>query len=89
MPIGGALVECDNAIKGPMGVDLRRNSDNFGGGGIYSRLDYFFMMFPPEELSFITRLTSARLAEENKALTSTGEVILITKFEFGSRRSLW
>ena len=54
------------------------------------------MIFPPEELSLIARLTSARLAVENKALTSKGEilkffgiVILITKFEFGSRRSLW
>ena len=31
MPIGVALVESDYAIKGPMGVDLCQNSDNFGG----------------------------------------------------------
>ena len=78
-----------------MGVDLRRNSDNFGGDGIFSLLDYFFMMFPPEELSLISRLTTAKLAEENKALTSKsdilkffGMIILINKLEYDSCRLL-
>jgi hypothetical protein len=57
-------------------------------------LDYFLQMFPPKELSLIVRLPSVRLLADNEPGTTKGEILkffgvllLITRFEFGSRRS--
>ena len=53
-------------------------------------------MFPPQRLTLTTQLASEQLRTANKSPTTTGEMmkffgllILIAKFEFGSRASLW
>jgi hypothetical protein len=60
-----------------------------------SKLDYCLLMLPPKELSLIVRLTSARLLADNEPGNTKGEILkffgvllLIARFEFGSRRSL-
>jgi hypothetical protein len=61
-----------------------------------SRLNYFFLMFPPNQLVAMIELTNVKLmAKGAKALTKgemlkfIGVVILCTRFEFGERASLW
>ena len=62
----------------------------------YSRLEYFLMLFPPEQLQLILQLTNNELAMARKNYTMAGEIVkffgvmlLVTRFEFGSRASLW
>ena len=64
--------------------------------GSRSRLDYFLMVFPPEELTLIQRLTSDQLLAIGREGITQGELLrffgillLITRFEFTSRASLW
>ena len=59
-------------------------------------LDYFLASFPMKQLQQMVARTSAVLVENTLAPTSSGEVlkflginILITRFEFGSRATLW
>jgi hypothetical protein len=61
-----------------------------------SRLDYFFLLFPPAALTYICRLTNYQLANNTMKETNIGELLrffgiwmLSTRFEFGSRASLW
>jgi hypothetical protein len=66
-------------------------------GARRSWLEYFLLMFPPLELQEIVRLTSRDLLHRRKKKpTTTGEIIkffgvliLSTRFEFGTRASLW
>ena len=65
-------------------------------GKIMSRLDYFLLMFPPQQMLAIVRLTNNNLREKNIPLTSNGEIlryfgvcILATRYQFASRRDLW
>ena len=62
----------------------------------YSHLEYFLMLFPPEQLQLILQLTNNELAIARKNYTTAGEIVkffgvmlLVTCFEFGSRASLW
>ena len=62
----------------------------------YSCLEYFLMLFPPEQLQLILQLTNNELAMARKNYTTAGEIVkffgvmlLVTQFEFGSRASLW
>lgn len=62
----------------------------------YSRLDVFLMMFPPKQLEIMQQLTSRKLVEKNLTPTTIGEIIrffgsliLITRYEFTTRASLW
>jgi Transposase IS4 len=62
----------------------------------YSRLDIFLMMFPPKQLEIIQQLTSRKLAEKNLLQTTIGEIVrffgslvLMTRYEFTTRASLW
>ena len=62
----------------------------------YSRLEYFLMLFPPQQLQLILQLTNNELAIARKSYTTAGEIVkffgvmlLVTRFEFGSRASLW
>ena len=64
--------------------------------GRLSRLDYFLLMFPPKQLAKMVHLTSDKLVSDGKTACSTGEMlkffgvmILVTKYEFTCRRSLW
>ncbi len=61
-----------------------------------SRLEVFLQMFPPYQLSLMVRLTNEQLKRNNREPTTGGEIIkffgmlvLITKFEFSRRASLW
>ena len=72
---------------------LRRGGDHQNS---YSHLEYFLMLFPPEQLPLILQLTNNELAMARKSYRMAGEIdmffgvmLLVTQFEFGSRASLW
>lgn len=59
-------------------------------------VDYFHMMFPPEQLFRMVRLTNCQLTKFEKEpmdvselLKFFGVILLTTQFEFGARRDLW
>jgi Transposase IS4 len=61
-----------------------------------SRLDVFFLMFPPEQIRTILRCTNIQLQAKGRPLLTRGELIrvlgvmiLVTKFEFQNRGDLW
>ena len=61
-----------------------------------SRLDFFLLMSPPSQLTQCTLLSNIAFRKNHIKETATGEVlkyfgilILLTKFEFNSRRDLW
>jgi Transposase IS4 len=61
-----------------------------------SPLDFFLLMFPPKQLTDMVRWTNVELYESSLKQTTTSEmlkffgvIILMTKFEFTSRASLW
>ena len=74
-----------------------RITENSNPTKLCSCLDYFFLMFPPKQLSLMVELTNIQLAQKGKKLTTKGEIvrflgvcILITRFECpGGRRTLW
>jgi hypothetical protein len=93
MPMGGNVPFREWSIRTVIGHWLGPGSDIRKS---FSRLDYFLLMFPPDELSDIVTLTSENLLSKNKPPTTTGEVlkffgvlILVTRFEFSARASLW
>ncbi len=62
----------------------------------YSRLDYFLMLFPGDQLLHTVRLTNEKLAKKNAEPTTRQEIlkffglsILVARFEFCNRRDLW
>ena len=72
---------------------LRQGGDHQNS---YSHLEYFLVLFPPEQLQLILRLTNNELAMVRKNYTMAGEIVkffgvmlVVTWFEFGSRASLW
>ena len=81
------------AVKTRMGYMLGRGGDHQNS---YSRLEYFLMLFPPQELQLILQLRNNKLAIARKNYTTAGEIVkffgvmlLVTCFAFGSRASLW
>jgi Transposase IS4 len=69
------------------GCDERRKNSPY---------DYFMACFPKEQLKFMVEETSEKLQDHGYATTTVGELlkwfgvtILITRFEFGDRASLW
>jgi Transposase IS4 len=61
-----------------------------------SRLDVFFLMFPPEQIRTILQCTNIQLQAKGRPLLTRGELIrvlgvmiLVTKFEFQNRGDLW
>ena len=93
LPVNGNYHFCNWAIKTRMGYMLGRGGDHQNS---YSRLEYFLMLFPPEQLQLILQLTNNELAMVRKTYTTAGEIVkffgvmlLVTRFEFGSRASLW
>ena len=61
-----------------------------------SRLDFFLLMFPDDQLTTMLDLTNRELRKKNIAdltikelLMFFGLLILSTRFEFGSRAELW
>ena len=68
--------------------------DNIDKG--YTRLDVFLLMFPPDQLTYMLRLSNANLEAAGLKATTKGELIrfigvliLITRFEFNNRSDLW
>ena len=93
LPVNGNYHFCNWAIKTRMGYMLRQGGDHQNS---YSRLEYFLMLFPPEQLQLILQLTNIELAMARKNYTTAGEIVkffgvmlLVTWFEFGSQASLW
>ena len=72
-----------------------RITEGHGVNGL-SPYDYFMWMFPISHLGEIVAYTNIRLARMGKTYTTSAEIlkffgvlILLTRFEFGSRRDLW
>ena len=93
LPVNGNYHSRNWAVKTRMGYMLGRGGDNQNS---YSRLEYFLMLFPPQQLQLILQLTNNELAIARKNYTTAGEIVkffgvmlLVTRFEFGSRASLW
>ena len=93
LPVNGNYHSHNWAVKTRMGYMLGRGGDNQNS---YSRLEYFLMLFPPQQLQLILQLTNNELAIARKNYTMAGEIVkffgvmlLVTRFEFGSRASLW
>ena len=93
LPVNGNYHFRNWAIKTKMGYMLRQGGDHQNS---YSCLEYFWMLFPPEQLQLILQLTNNELAMVRKNYTTTGEIVkffgvmlLVTWFGFGSQVSLW
>ena len=93
LPVNGNYHFRNWAVKTRMGYMLGRGGDHQNS---YSRIEYFLMLFPPEQLQLILQLTNHELGMARKTYTSAGEIVkffgvmlLATRFEFGSRASLW
>jgi Transposase IS4 len=93
--INGAVPYREWAVRDPATGSVylagcNENEDKF------SRLSLWLIMFPPNELKTILFCTNINLRKNNIKQTTIGEIIklfgvflLITKYEFQSRRSLW
>ena len=93
LPVNGNYHSRNWAVEMRMGYMLGRGGDHQNS---YSRLEYFLMLFPPQQLQLILQLTNNELAMARKNYTTAGEIVkffgamlLVTRFEFGSRASLW
>ena len=93
LPVNGNYHSRNWAVKTRMGYMLGCGGDHQNS---YSRLEYFLMLFPPEQLQLILQLTNNELAMARKNYTTAGEIVkffgvmlLVTWFEFGSWASLW
>ena len=93
LPVNGNYHSRNWAVKTRMGYMLGRGGDHQNS---YSRLEYFLMLFPPQQLQLILQLTNNELAIARKNYTTAGEIVkffgvmlLVTRFEFGSWASLW
>ena len=92
LPVNGNYHFRNWAIKTRMGYMLGQGGDHQNS---YSCLEYFWMLFPPEQLQLILQLTNNKLAMARKNYTTAGEIakffgvmLLVAQFEFGSRASL-
>ena len=97
----------DNEDQNSVGGPLPRRSfgirtvagEVIGADGDYSHrtaIDYFLMLFPPQQLREMVILTNRELYKLQLSETSPGEVLkfigilmLCTRYEFGERRTLW
>ena len=93
LPVNGNYHSCNWAVKTRMGYMLRCGGDHQNS---YLCLEYFLMLFPPQQLQLILQLTNNELAMARKNYTTAGEIVksfgvmlLVTQFEFGSWASLW
>ena len=93
-PINGSFGQYDWSIKVPSTGSILKPGCELGRN--MSKLDYFLLMFPPEQLNEMTRLTNINLQKQKFITTTKGEVlkwfgllILGTRYEFSSRHDLW
>ena len=85
LPVNGNYHFHNWAIKTRMGYMLGRGGDHQNS---YSCLEYFLMLFPPEQLQLILQLTNNKLAMARKNYATAGEIgkffgvmLLVTWFE--------
>ena len=93
LPVNGNYHSRNWAVKTRMGYMLGRGGDHQNS---YSCLEYFLMLFLPQQLQLILQLTNNKLAMARKNYTMAGEIVklfgvmlLVIQFEFGSWASLW
>jgi Transposase IS4 len=91
--VNGSVHYREWGVRTRLGDILRRgcNADER-----FSRLDIFYLMFPPQELALMLFSTNEQLTRNRGVPTTVGEllkflgiVILSTKYEFTTRASLW
>ena len=92
-PINRTIQQRSLKISMVHGDELTKGCDL---GKKISRLDFFLSMFPPTQLEAVIDLTNKKLQKHNHKRTTNGELlkwfgvlIIITRFEFGSRRDVW
>jgi hypothetical protein len=93
LPVNGPYNTRPWSMKDRLGNVYSESSDRVRRE---SRIDYFFLMYPPKALLHFMTCTNDYLREEAKAIISYEEmikffgiIILATRFEFTSRASLW
>ena len=91
-PIGGSVHKRYWHVRSPSGDYLGADC----GGHRFTPYDCFMSMFPNNHLRLIVELTTAALQRIGRAGSSANEIlrffgvlILPTRFEFGSKTSLW
>ena len=95
-PIGGPVARRAWSVRTLGDEIIAEGGDAVGFGRSRTPLDYFFAVFPQDQLARMVRLTSAKLVQAGVLPTSPGELVkffgvllLSTRFEFGSRAELW
>ena len=72
LPVNGNYHSRNWAVKTSIGYMLGRGGDHQNS---YSCLDYFLMLFPPEQLQLILQLTNNELAMARKNYTMAGDIV--------------
>jgi len=95
-PIGGPLSRKPWSVRALGGDIISEGGHAVGFGRTRTLPDYFFTVFPQDQLTRVTELTSTKLESRRLLPTSPGEIlnffgilILATRFQFGSRADLW
>ena len=95
-PFGGPVSRKPWSVRALGGDIISEGGDAVGFGRTRTPLDYFFAVFPQDQLTPVTKLTSAKLESRRLPPTSPGEIlkffgilILATRFQFGSLADLW
>ena len=88
--INGSICDKEWGVKASNGLVLSPSNKESPAG--MSRLDLFMLMFPPNHLLKIFQLTNTQLAKVRQKgkkwqeiLKFFGVLVLMTRFEFGSR----
>jgi Transposase IS4 len=83
-------------VRSVTGDPIFEGGDAVGGDNRRTPYNYFMAIFPPDALMRIATLTSEKLREKGKQVTTGGEIlkvfgihILGTRYEFGSLADLW
>ena len=91
--INGPHPFCQWSLRTTIGSKLTPGCEK---GKNFSRLKYFFLLFPPNQLRWMTLYTSQHLVKHGEKGTTKGGmikrfgiIILATRFEFGDRYILW
>ena len=91
--INGSICDEEWGVKASNGLILSPSNKEASAG--MSRLDFFMLMFLPNHLLKIFQLTNTQLAIVGQKETNRQEIwkffgilVLMTRFEFGSRASL-
>ena len=92
--INGSLCDKEWGVKASNGLVLSPSNKEASAG--MSRLDFLMLMFPPNHLLKIFQLTNTQLAKFYQKEKNRQEIlkffdilVLMTRFEFGLRASLW